>query len=109
MFSPLLCVGCVSLLRGAADADAVVGATTDLVVLLLQRESYRLTAVAHDGGYPSLSRSVDVQIDVVDRANNPPVWTQSIYGPIYIKENLPVGAGVISVKARSVDAGGCGE
>lgn len=45
---------------------------------------------------------MDVQIDVVDRANNPPVWTQSIYGPIYIKENLPVGAGVISVKARSV-------
>ncbi|KAK4289887.1 hypothetical protein Pmani_037174, partial [Petrolisthes manimaculis] len=69
---------------------------------LVVRESYRLTAVAQDRGFPPLSRTVDVQIDVVDRANNPPVWTQSIYGPIYIKENLPVGAGVISVKARSV-------
>nr|XP_027213140.1 neural-cadherin-like [Penaeus vannamei] len=67
----------------------------------LDRESYRLTAVAQDRGFPPLSRTVDVQIDVVDRANNPPVWTQSIYGPIYIKENLPVGAGVISVKASS--------
>ncbi|XP_076032082.1 neural cadherin isoform X3 [Oratosquilla oratoria] len=67
----------------------------------LDRESYRLTAVAQDKGFPPLSRTVDVQIDVVDRANNPPVWTQSIYGPIYIKENRPVGAGVISVKASS--------
>ena len=65
-----------------------------------QKESYRLTAVAQDQGFPPLSRTVEVQIEVVDRANNPPVWTQSIYGPIYIKENLPVGAGVISVKAR---------
>ncbi|KAB7494699.1 Neural-cadherin [Armadillidium nasatum] len=65
------------------------------------QESYRLTAVAQDRGFPPLSRTVDVEIDVVDRANKPPVWTQSIYGPIYIKENLPVGAGVISVKASS--------
>ena len=58
--------------------------------------------MAQDKGFPPLSRTVDIEIDVVDRANNPPVWTQSIYGPIYIKENLPVGAGVISVKARCV-------
>lgn len=69
-------------------------------ITLTQKESYRLTAVAQDRGFPPLSRTVEVQIEVVDRANNPPVWTQSIYGPIYIKENLPVGAGVISVKAR---------
>lgn len=68
--------------------------------ITMQKESYRLTAVAQDRGFPPLSRTVEVQIEVVDRANNPPVWTQSIYGPIYIKENLPVGAGVISVKAR---------
>ncbi|XP_064079326.1 neural-cadherin-like isoform X1 [Macrobrachium nipponense] len=72
-----------------------------IVSKCVPRESYRLTAVAQDRGFPPLSRTVDVQIDVVDRANNPPVWTQSIYGPIYIKENLPVGAGVISVKASS--------
>lgn len=67
-----------------------------------QRETYKLEATAQDKGYPPLSRSVEVQIDVVDRANNPPVWDHVVYGPIYIRENLPVGAKVVSVKARSV-------
>lgn len=58
--------------------------------------------MAQDKGYPPLSRTVEVQIDVVDRANNPPVWDHGVYGPIYIRENLPVGAKVVSVKARSV-------
>ncbi|KYB27320.1 Neural-cadherin-like Protein [Tribolium castaneum] len=65
------------------------------------RETYKLEATAQDKGYPPLSRSVEVQIDVVDRANNPPVWDHVIYGPIFIRENLPVGAKVVSVKASS--------
>lgn len=71
-------------------------------MLRTQRETYRLEATAQDKGYPPLSRSVEVQIDVVDRANNPPVWDHVVYGPIYIRENFPVGAKVVSVKARSV-------
>jgi hypothetical protein len=67
-----------------------------------KRESYKLEAMAQDRGYPPLSRTVEVQVDVVDRANNPPVWDHVVYGPIYIKENMPVGAKVVSVKARSV-------
>lgn len=59
--------------------------------------------MAQDKGYPPLSRTVEVQIDVVDRANNPPVWDHTIYGPIYVKENMPVGGKVVSVKARSVN------
>lgn len=58
--------------------------------------------MAKDRGYPPLSRTVEVQIDVVDRANNPPVWDHVVYGPIYIKENMAVGAKVVSIKARSV-------
>lgn len=58
--------------------------------------------MAQDKGYPPLSRTVEVQIDVVDRANNPPVWDHVAYGPIYCKENTAVGAKVVSVKARSV-------
>nr|CAD7590218.1 unnamed protein product [Timema genevievae] len=65
------------------------------------RENYKLEAMAQDKGYPPLSRTVEVQIDVVDRANNPPVWDHVVYGPIYIKENMPVGAKVVSVKASS--------
>lgn len=63
---------------------------------------YKLEAMAQDKGQPPLSRTVEVQIDVVDRANNPPVWDHIVYGPIYCKENMPVGAKVVSVKARSV-------
>lgn len=58
--------------------------------------------MAQDKGYPPLSRTVEVQIDVVDRANNPPVWDHVVYGPIFCKENMAVGAKVVSVKARSV-------
>jgi hypothetical protein len=61
-----------------------------------------LEAVAQDRGFPPLSRTVEVQIDVVDRANNPPVWDQVVYGPIYVKENKNIGDKVVSVKARSV-------
>ncbi|CAG7826774.1 unnamed protein product, partial [Allacma fusca] len=67
----------------------------------LDRESYKLEAIAQDKGFPPLSRTVEVQIDVVDRANNPPVWDSVIYGPIHVKENMPVGAKVVSVKASS--------
>ncbi|KAL0123658.1 hypothetical protein PUN28_005875 [Cardiocondyla obscurior] len=67
----------------------------------LDRETYKLEAMAKDRGYPPLSRTVEVQIDVVDRANNPPVWDHVVYGPIYIKENMAVGAKVVSIKASS--------
>ncbi|XP_028159265.1 neural-cadherin-like isoform X2 [Ostrinia furnacalis] len=67
----------------------------------LDRETYKLEAMAQDKGFPPLSRTVEVQIDVVDRANNPPVWDHTVYGPIFIRENLPVGAKVVSVKASS--------
>ncbi|XP_070157595.1 neural-cadherin isoform X1 [Polyergus mexicanus] len=67
----------------------------------LDRETYKLEAMAKDRGYPPLSRTVEVQIDVVDRANNPPVWDYVVYGPIYIKENMAVGAKVVSIKASS--------
>lgn len=68
----------------------------------IQRETYKLEVMAQDKGHPPLSRSVEVKIEVVDRANNPPVWDHTLYGPIYVKENVAVGAKVVSVKARSV-------
>lgn len=45
---------------------------------------------------------VDVDLDVVDRNNKPPIWDRSIYGPIHIKENVTVGTVVTSLKARLV-------
>ncbi|KAG5307903.1 CADN protein, partial [Acromyrmex insinuator] len=49
---------------------------------------------------PVLSADVDVELDVVDRNNKPPVWDANVYGPIHIKENVTVGTVVTSVKAR---------
>lgn len=51
---------------------------------------------------PVLSADVDVELDVVDRNNKPPVWDENVYGPIHIKENVTVGTVVTSVKARFV-------
>ncbi|XP_012541028.1 neural-cadherin isoform X2 [Monomorium pharaonis] len=67
----------------------------------LDRDSYRLRVRASDRGMPVLSADVDVELDVVDRNNKPPVWDANVYGPIHIKENVTVGTVVTSVKASS--------
>lgn len=68
----------------------------------VQRERYRLRVRASDRGEPPSHADVDVELDVVDRNNKPPIWDKSIYGPIHIKENVTVGTVVTSVKARLV-------
>ena len=67
----------------------------------LDKTQYHLQAIAMDRGIPQHHAMVKVLIDVVDRANNPPVWDQPVYGPINIKENVEVGRKVISIKANS--------
>lgn len=57
---------------------------------------------ASDKGTEVLSADVDVELDVVDRNNKPPLWDEHVYGPIHIKENVTVGTVVTSVKARFV-------
>ena len=61
-----------------------------------------MRVVAADRGDPPLWAEVDVELDVVDRNNKPPLWDLTNYGPIYVKENVTVGTVVTSVKARSV-------
>lgn len=67
-----------------------------------QRDRYRLKVRASDKGTSVLFADVDVELDVVDRNNKPPLWDQNVYGPIHIKENVTVGTVVTSVKARFV-------
>lgn len=57
---------------------------------------------ASDKGDPPSYADVDVELDVVDRNNKPPLWDVNVYGPIHIKENVTVGTVVTSVKARFV-------
>lgn len=74
----------------------------DLGCYDLQREKYRLRVRASDKGIPPSYADVEVELDVVDRNNKPPIWDKSIYGPTYIKENVTVGTVVTSIKARWV-------
>ncbi|RZF43965.1 hypothetical protein LSTR_LSTR013671, partial [Laodelphax striatellus] len=67
----------------------------------LDRERYRLRVRASDRGDVPLYADVDVELDVVDRNNKPPLWDSGVYGPIHIKENVTVGTVVTSVKASS--------
>ncbi|XP_034945700.1 neural-cadherin-like isoform X3 [Chelonus insularis] len=67
----------------------------------LDRDRYRLKVRASDKGTSVLYADVDVELDVVDRNNKPPLWDQNVYGPIHIKENVTVGTVVTSVKASS--------
>lgn len=67
-----------------------------------QRDRYRLRVRASDKGEPPSYADVDVELDVVDRNNKPPIWDKNIYGPIHIKENVTVGTVVTSIKARLV-------
>lgn len=57
---------------------------------------------ASDRGEPPSYADVDVELDVVDRNNKPPLWDVNTYGPIHIRENVTVGTVVTSVKARLV-------
>ena len=67
-----------------------------------QKERFVIRVRATDGGSPPLDADVDVELDVVDRNNKPPVWQQQSYGPIYVKENAAAGTTVTSVRARFV-------
>lgn len=56
---------------------------------------------ASDRGDEPLYAVVEVELDVVDRNNKPPLWDSTTgYGPIFVRENVTVGTVVTSVKAR---------
>ena len=57
---------------------------------------------ASERGVPPTTADVDVELDVVDRNNKPPLWDRSVYGPFRELENVTVGTVVASVKARFV-------
>ena len=70
--------------------------------LPFKRAKFTIRVRASDRGNPPLHADVEVELDVVDRNNKPPVWDQQVYGPIYVKENSTPGHTVTAVKARFV-------
>ena len=66
----------------------------------LDRDSYQFRALARDQTTPFHNATVDVILDVVDRANSPPQWDQSVYTK-RVRENEHISSKIISIRASS--------
>ncbi|KAK3100553.1 hypothetical protein FSP39_021679 [Pinctada imbricata] len=68
------------------------------------KEDYQLTIVARDGGNPSRTGSVNVNILVGDANDNRPVFLRNPYN-VTFPENQPVGSVILTVSAIDSDDG----
>ncbi|XP_028838817.1 protocadherin Fat 3 isoform X3 [Denticeps clupeoides] len=64
----------------------------------LSNVEYKVTILAQDGGYPSLSTAADVPVTVVNKAM--PVFEKPFYG-ISVTEDIPVLTSILSINATS--------
>ncbi|XP_021070320.1 protocadherin gamma-A4 isoform X16 [Mus pahari] len=69
---------------------------------------HHLVLTAFDGGDPVRSGTATIQVTLVDTNDNAPVFTQPEYH-ISVKENLPVGTRLLTIKATDPDEGANGE
>ncbi|XP_053312733.1 protocadherin-16 [Spea bombifrons] len=72
------------------------------------RSSYSLTLEAYDGGSPSRSSQMRLDVSVLDINDHAPVFNQSRYQAL-ISESLPPGSSVLQVYATDADEGQNGE
>nr|XP_060630201.1 protocadherin gamma-A6-like isoform X15 [Anolis sagrei ordinatus] len=70
--------------------------------------AYDLILTATDGGDPVKSGTLQIHIIVLDANDNVPVFSQSIY-EVSIKENIPKGSTVATIRATDPDDGINGE
>ena len=85
--------------------DRVSGEITGNVVFdREQYSSYVLSVEARDNGNPQLTGTAAVIIEILDRNDNTPNFSQNDYN-ISISENTPVGEEVLQVEATDQDAG----
>ncbi|KAK1343398.1 LOW QUALITY PROTEIN: hypothetical protein QTO34_016178 [Cnephaeus nilssonii] len=69
-----------------------------------QQNYHRLVLTALDGGDPPLSGTIELQIQVTDANDNPPVFKQDVYR-VRLSENVPPGTTVLQVSATDLDEG----
>ncbi|NXR82205.1 PCDGE protein, partial [Pycnonotus jocosus] len=72
-----------------------------------QAASHRVTVVARDRGRPALWSSAELVLEVSDVNDNAPVFEEAAYSA-YVAENNALGALVVRVQARDLDAGANG-
>jgi protocadherin Fat 4 len=63
-----------------------------------------LKVKAADGGNPSLSSTVTVYMNVIDRNDNAPIFDPVTYS-VQIYENVTIGSSIVTVRATDVDSG----
>ncbi|XP_053552799.1 protocadherin-16-like, partial [Bombina bombina] len=93
-----------ALSNGILSVELVVSAELD-------REncsSYSLTLEAYDGGSPSRSSQMTLDVAILDINDHPPVFNQSRYQAL-ISESLHPGSSVLQVYATDADQGSNGE
>lgn len=66
----------------------------------LDRDSYKLRAIARDQAPPYHNASVEVIMDIVNRANSPPQWDQPVYTK-RVRENEALSSKLLSIRASS--------
>ncbi|XP_037658053.1 protocadherin gamma-A4 isoform X18 [Choloepus didactylus] len=69
---------------------------------------HHLVLTASDGGHPIRSGTARIHIKLVDTNDNAPVFSQPEYH-VSVRENVPVGTHLLTVKATDRDEGGNGE
>ncbi|XP_021070319.1 protocadherin gamma-B1 isoform X17 [Mus pahari] len=69
-----------------------------------KQSSQLLVLTAVDGGEPVLTGTAQIQIEVTDANDNPPVFSQSTY-KVSLRENVPAGTSVLTVIATDQDEG----
>nr|XP_020137854.1 protocadherin gamma-A4 isoform X17 [Microcebus murinus] len=69
---------------------------------------HHLVLTAFDGGDPVRSGTARIHITLVDTNDNAPVFTQPEYH-VSVRENVPVGSRLLTVKATDPDEGANGE
>ncbi|ESN95611.1 hypothetical protein HELRODRAFT_139423, partial [Helobdella robusta] len=101
---------CDSQTKFKLQCKTTVDGGSDLRLILtdkLDRETkdcYLLTVLAVDGGTPSKTGSILINITVLDANDNSPVFENSSYA-VRVPENTPVGAPILTVKANDIDTG----
>lgn len=66
----------------------------------LEGDKYAFKAVARDQAPPYHNASVDVVLEIVDRANSPPQWEQQVYTK-QVSENANISSTIITIRASS--------
>ncbi|XP_060630200.2 protocadherin gamma-A6-like isoform X18 [Anolis sagrei] len=90
--------------NGATQAELVLEKPLDRE----EQSAYDLILTATDGGDPIKSGTLQIHIIVLDANDNVPVFSQSVY-EVTVKENIPKGSTVATIRATDLDEGINGE